>query len=70
MVVSWRTVRCRAAAPYTQAQFRIISQFALDISTMGSGFIKWTLENGMVSFGFGNHTSYLYDETRPIVSPS
>ena len=54
MVVSWRTVRCRTAAPYAEAQFRIISQFALDISTMGSGFIKGTLENGMVSFGFGN----------------
>ena len=55
MVVSWRTVRCRTAAPYADAQFRIISQFALNISTIGSGFIKGTLENGIVSFGFGYH---------------
>ena len=55
MVVSWRTVRCRTAAPYADAQFRIISKFALNISTMGSGFIKGTLENGIVSFGFGYH---------------
>ena len=55
MVVSWHTVRCRNAAPYAEAQFRIISQFALNISTMGSGFIKGTLQNGIVSSDLGYH---------------
>ena len=69
MVVSWHTVRCRNAAPYAEAQFRIISQFALNISTMGSGFIKGTLQNGIVSSGLGYYDFLLYDKTRPIVSP-
>lgn len=65
MVVFWRTVRCRNAAPYAEAQLRIISQFALDISAMGSG----TLQNGIVSSGLGYYDFLLYDKTRPIVSP-
>ena len=46
---------CPQSHCHAEAQFHIISQFALDISTMGSGFIKGTLENGIASFGFGYH---------------
>ena len=36
---------------------------------MGSGFIKGTLQNGIVSSGLGYYDFLLYDKTRPIVSP-
>ena len=63
MVVSWHIVHYRTAAPYTEAQSRIITQFALEISTVGSGFIKGTLENSLSPLVLGAMTSYLYDET-------
>ena len=59
---------CPLSHCHAEAQFRIISQFALYLSTMGSGFIKGPLV--LSPLVLGTMTSYLYDKTRLVLSPS